>query len=91
VFFKVKSKRSSLKLGSCPKLATRYGGPFEILKKIGPVAYMLVLPTSMRIHSVLLVSLLKKYVLDPNHMIDWNVIQMEHEGDFRVEPMRILD
>jgi hypothetical protein len=27
----------------------------------------------------------------PNHIIDWNVIQVEHEGDFRVEPIGILD
>jgi hypothetical protein len=40
VFLKVKAKRSSLKLGSCPKLATRYCGPFEILERIGPIAYM---------------------------------------------------
>jgi hypothetical protein len=28
---------------------------------------------------------------DPNHVIDWNVIHVEHEGDFWVEPVRILD
>ena len=38
LFLKVKAKRSSLKLGSCPKLAMRYCGPFEVLEKIGPVA-----------------------------------------------------
>jgi hypothetical protein len=91
VFLKVKEKRSSLRLGSCPKLAARYCGPFEILEKIGPVAYMLAFPASMRVHNVFHVSLLKKYVPDANHVIDWNVIQVEHEGDFRVEPVHILD
>jgi hypothetical protein len=38
VFLKVKAKRSSLRLGSCPKLAARYCGPFEILEKIEPIA-----------------------------------------------------
>ena len=42
---------------------------------------MLALPTSMCIHNVLHVSLLKKYVPDANHVIDWNVIQVEQEGD----------
>jgi hypothetical protein len=83
VFLKVKEKRSSLRLGSCPKLAARYCGPFEILEKIGPVAYMLAFPASMRVHNVFHVSLLKKYVPDPNHIIDWTVIQVEHEGDFQ--------
>jgi ABC-type antimicrobial peptide transport system permease subunit len=74
-----------LKLGSFPKLAMRYGEPFDILKMICLVAYMLALPTSMRIHNAFHVSLFKKYVLYLNHVIDWNVIQVEHKGDFQVE------
>jgi hypothetical protein len=91
VFLKIKTKRSSLRLGSFPMLAARYCGPFEILEKIGPVAYMLALPSSIRMHNVFYVSLLKKYVPDPNHIIDWNVIQVEHEGEFRVEVVHILE
>jgi hypothetical protein len=91
VFLKVKVKRSSIRLGCFPKLAARYCGPFEILEKIGPVAYMLAFPASMRVHNVFHVSLLKKYVPDPNHIIDWTVIQVENEGDFWVEPVCILD
>ena len=91
IFLKVKVKISSLRLGSFPKLGEMYRGPFQILEKIGPVAYMLALPTSMRVHNVFHVSLLKKYVPKPNHIIDWNVIQVEHKGDFQVEPVFILD
>jgi hypothetical protein len=58
---------------------------------IGSVAYMLELLAPMTIHNAFHVSLLKNYVPDPNHVIDWNVIQVEHEGDFRMEPMCILD
>ena len=57
VFFKVKPKKSSLKLGNCLKLAARYCGPFEILERIGPVAYMFYLLASMSIHNVFHVSL----------------------------------
>jgi hypothetical protein len=52
---------------------------------------MLSLPTSMHIHNVFHVSLLKKYVPDTNHVIDWNVIQVEQEGDFQVHLVCILD
>ena len=61
VFLKVKANRSSLKLGNYSKSTTRYCGPFEILERIGPVAYMIALPASMTIHNVFHVSFLKKY------------------------------
>jgi hypothetical protein len=91
VFLKVKTSRSSLKLGSCAKLSARFCGPFEILERIGPVAYMLALPASMTVHNVFHVSLLKKYVPDANHVIDWTVIQVEPEGVLQVHHVRILD
>ena len=69
VYLKVKAKKSSLKLGSCAKLSPRYCGSFEVLERIGPVAYRLALPTSTRDHNVFHVSLIKKYVYDPNHVI----------------------
>jgi hypothetical protein len=90
VFLKVKSNRSSLKLGNCSKLEAHYCGPFEILERIGPVAYMIALSASMSVHNVFHVSLLKKYIPDANHVIDWNVIQVE-QGAFQVYLVHILD
>jgi hypothetical protein len=91
VFLKVKANKSSPKVGSCAKLVARFCGPFEILERIGPVAYMIALPASMSIHNVFHVSLLKKCILDANHVIDWNVIQVEQEGTFQVHQVCILD
>ena len=76
MFFKVRPKKSSLNLGNCSKLAARYGGPFEVVYKIGHVSYELALPTCIRVHNVFHVSLLKKYIPDANNIIDWNVIQV---------------
>jgi hypothetical protein len=91
VYLKVKARRSSLKLGNCSKLAPRFCGPFEILARIGPVAYQLALPANLKVHNVFHVSLLKKYIHDPTHIIDWNMVQVEPEGEFQEEPLRILD
>jgi hypothetical protein len=66
----VKPKKISLKLGSCTKVAARFCGRFEKLDRIGPVSYMLALLASMNVHNVFHVSLLKKYVHEPNHVID---------------------
>ena len=68
------AKKSSLKLGSCAKLSPRYCGSFEVLGRIGRVAYRLAFPTSNRDHNVFHVSLLKKYVHDPKHVIILDVI-----------------
>jgi hypothetical protein len=87
----VKANKSSLKLGNCSKLAACYCGPFEILERIGPVAYMISLPASMSVHNVFRVSLINKYIPDANHVIDWNVIQVEQEGAFQVHLVHILD
>ena len=62
-----------------------------MLERIGPVAYRIALLASTRAHNFFHVSLLKKYVHDPNHVINWDVIQVEPEGKFQIEPMRILD
>ena len=74
VLLEVNPKKSSLKLGSCTKMASIFCGPFEILDRIESVAYMLAFPASMNVHNVFHVSLLKKYVHDSNHVIDWHLI-----------------
>lgn len=74
VFLTVRPKKSSLKLGSCAKFAPTYHGPFEVLDRIGLAIYKLALAANIKAHNEFHVSLLKKYVLDPNHVIDWDLI-----------------
>ena len=90
VFIKVRPKKSSLKMGSCAKLAPCYYGPFEILSKIGQLAYQLALPPNLRVHNVFHISVLKKYVHAATHVVKWNDVQVEPEGDLLVEPDCIL-
>ena len=58
----------------CGKLAPIFCGPFEILSKKGPVDYEQELPAHVRVHNVFHASLLKKYVYDAKHVIDWSLL-----------------
>jgi hypothetical protein len=91
VYLRIKPRRSSLKMGACAKLAPWYCGPFEVLDRVGPIACRLTLPPIVKVHNVFHVSLLKIYVHDSNHIIDWSMIQVELEGEFIPEPQCILD
>ena len=62
-----------------------------MLERIGLVSYRLAFPASTRAHNDFHVSLLNKYVHDPNHVIDWDVIQVEPEGGFQTNPLCILN
>ena len=79
----MRETKISLKLGSCAKLSPRYCGPFEVLERIGPVAYKLAFPASTRSHNVFHASLLKKYVHDPKQVVNWDVIRVEPKGEFQ--------
>ena len=84
VYLRVREKKSSLKLESCAKLSPRYCGSFEVLERIGPVTYRLSFPTSTRGHNVFHVSFLKRYVHDRNHVINWDMIQVEPKGESKL-------
>jgi hypothetical protein len=60
VFLKATPKKSQLRLGKRYKFSLRYYGPFQILRKVGRVAYELKLPNDWRIHNVFHASLLRK-------------------------------
>ena len=78
----IKPKKRSLRIGSCAKLAPRYCDNLEILERIGPVAYRFAMPSTVKFHDVFHVSLLKLYVKDVDHVIDWFVLKVEAEGEF---------
>lgn len=70
VFLKVSPVRGTLRFGQKGKLSRRFIGPYEILSKIGDVAYRLALPPELSgVHNVFHVSMLKKYVSIPSHIL----------------------
>ena len=83
VSLKVNPKRGVVMFGKRGKLSPRFIGPFGILERIGTVAYRLALSPSMSgVHEVFHVSILRKYTLDPAHVVDWGQIKIDMDGTF---------
>ena len=81
VFLKAMPKRGVVRFGKRGKLSPRFIGPFEILERVGTVAYRLALPPSM----------LRKYTPDPAHVVDWGQIEVDTDRTFEEGPVRIVD
>ncbi|KAF5451789.1 hypothetical protein F2P56_026861 [Juglans regia] len=81
-----------MRFGKKGKLSPRYVGPFEILDRIGPVAYKVALPPALSgVHDVFHVSMLRKYIPDPTHVIDYEPLQLQENLTYTEEPMRIIE
>ena len=62
VLLKVSPMKGVMRFGKRGKLSLRYVGPFEVLKRVGEVAYELALPPGLSgVHRVFHVSMLKRY------------------------------
>ncbi|KAA0055585.1 pol protein [Cucumis melo var. makuwa] len=91
VFLKVVPMRGVLRFKRKGKLSPRFVGPFEILKRISPVAYRLALsPSFFVVHDVFHVSMLRKYVADPMHVVDFEPLQINENLSYEEQPVEIL-
>ncbi|GJX45184.1 putative reverse transcriptase domain-containing protein [Tanacetum coccineum] len=74
------------------KLAPRFVGPFEIIEKVGPVAYRLDLPEELNgVHDTFHVSNLKKCLADPILQVPLDEIRVDAKLNFIEEPVEILE
>ena len=67
-------------------------GSFEILQKVGEVSYQLTLPPAQsEVHNVFHVSMLRKYISNPNHMIEVAPLQLMEDLSYDEELVKIMD
>ena len=71
VFLKLSHWKGVVRFGKRGKLNPHYIGPFEIVERIGSVAYRLDLSDEFsRVHNVFHISMLRKYIPDPSHVLE---------------------
>ncbi|GJW95116.1 hypothetical protein Tco_0174788 [Tanacetum coccineum] len=92
VMLKVSHWKGVIRFGKKGKLAPRYVGPFEILERVGPVAYRLRLPEELsRVHDTFHVSNLKKCLADASLHVPLDEIKVDKTLRFIEEPVEIMD
>ncbi|GKA65664.1 hypothetical protein Tco_0765371 [Tanacetum coccineum] len=92
VLLKVSPWKDMVRFRKKGKLAPRFVGPFEITKRISPVAYRLRLPEELNgVHDTFHVSNLKKCLADPTLQIPLDEIRVDAKLKFVEESMEILE
>jgi len=92
VLLKVSPNKGVVRFGVKGKLSSRYIGPFPILERVGKLAYRLELPNSMRgVHNVFHVSMLRKYLRDPEQHMTLEPETIKEDLTFEARPVRILE
>jgi hypothetical protein len=92
VFLKVSPTKGIFRFGKKGKLSPRFIVPFEILEKVEVVAYRLALPPNLSsIHLVFHVSMLRKYLSDPSHVLEVQLVELREDMSYEVQPEEIMD
>ena len=92
VFILVAPMKGVMRFGKKGKLSPRYVGLFEILERVGSVAYWLALPPALsRLHNIFHVSMLRRCVPDPSHILSYEPLQVKENLSYEEVPVQILD
>ncbi|KAA0048435.1 pol protein [Cucumis melo var. makuwa] len=91
VFLKVAPMKGVLRFERRGKLSPHFVGPFEILERIDLVAYRLALPPSLSaVHDVFHVSMLRKYVPDPSHVVDYEPLEIDENLSYTEQLVEVF-
>jgi hypothetical protein len=92
VFLRISPTRGVIRFGRRGKLSPRFIGPFDVVERVGKVAYRLALPPALAgVHDVFHVSQLRRYIRDPSHVIDHSELSVSPDLSLASQPVAILD
>ena len=91
VLLKVSPWKKVMRFGKNGKLSPNFIGPYEVKEKMGPVAYRIALPQELeKIHNYFHVSMLRRYMSDPSHVVSSETIEIRPNLTYEEEPVDIL-
>ena len=91
VFLKVSPWKKVMRFGRKGKLSPRFIGSYEVIEKVGLVAYRLALPQELeKIHNVFHVSMLRRYRSNPSHVVSSEIIELRPDLTYEEEPIEIF-
>ena len=77
-----------MRFGRKGKLSPRFIGLYEVIEKVGQVAYRLALPLELeKIHNVFHVSMSRKYRSNPSHVVSLEIIELRPYLTYEEEPV----
>lgn len=92
VFLKLSPWKGVIKFKRRGKLSPRHIRPYEILTRIGPMAYKLKLSMELsKIHNVFCVSMLRKYFPYFSHILHEQPVEIEEDLTYDGRPLSVLD
>ena len=81
-----------MRFGRKRKLSPRFMEQFEVLERVGTLAYKVALPPTLsKIHNIFHVSTLRKYIYDPFHVVELEPIQISEDLTYEEVPIHIVD
>nr|XP_016477450.1 PREDICTED: uncharacterized protein LOC107798938 [Nicotiana tabacum] len=91
VFLRISPMKGVMRFGNKGKLSPRFIGPYEILDRVGAVAYRLELsPELSFIHPVFHISMLRKYISNLSQVLEAPTIPLDKKLSYEEEPMAIV-
>jgi hypothetical protein len=92
VFLKVSPMRGVMRFGKKGKLSPKFVGPFEITQKVGRLAYRIALPPDLiGMHDVFHVSMLRKYIANPDIIVEYEPLEIQEGLTYVEEPIKKMD
>ena len=92
VVLKVSPTSGVMHFGNKGKLSPQFIGSFEITQRVGKLAYRIALPWDLvGTHDIFHVSMLRKYIANPNLVMEYEPLEIQERLTYVEEPIKIVD